>query len=713
MEMMGRERKTSIFSFLARTFGCADLFRGFSRAFLLFIATSIIVSSCATVPGNDSPQTPQQAYPTLKVSELRAEAVRNPSAVLEYISRISGDESASLSGNSAIPDLVSYSLQTIYDRYEAAIATKTWDEALTWFRDLVAVFETDTMRPFFPAGVLAALANPDALDERKLLAALAESFRERTFHTASRLVFLRSLKAGPNPFRTVTSLGSTRADPEPTSRESMEYSKELSLWFERAIESGDTAAAAEILSVADAAGTGTSSMPKKAKPVPGVLDSLAPTPTVDGATSDSVSESLSAKTLSSMISGVVTVRIDRGLKIENGVGIPDRVIGSGFYIEKSGYILTNYHVIESEVDPSFEGYSRLTIRPAGSPDLRIPAKVIGWDRLLDLALLKTELKPSYVFTLSGNPKLAPGEKILAIGSPAGLESTVTSGIVSAGGRKISQIGEAVQVDAALNPGNSGGPMLDSTGQVAGVVFAGLPQFQGLNFCIPSVWVRAVLPELFAGGEVTHSWLGVALVQEPEGVEIAYCHPSIPDGLSEGDLLMRLASKPITDIASAQLMLLAPGFKPNTLIPVTLSGKKPRTGSIPGTSSPAASPPTVEYIAPSKTILRNLQIRPLFPMESAAETQSHSSLMVPLYGMSVKRMPPVFLDPDRYTIVRIWNGGIADEAGLSVNDPFSVNSFSLDEKGRSVDLVIRIKKRQAGFMESLVSLPASLEIPDIL
>ena len=79
-----------------------------------------------------------------------------------------------------------------------------------------------------------------------------------------------------------------------------------------------------------------------------------------------------------MIKGTVTVWVDRGLRIENGVGYADRVIGSGFFIDPRGYFITNYHVIQSEVDPKYEGYSRLYIKLPGDSDTRVPAKVIGW-----------------------------------------------------------------------------------------------------------------------------------------------------------------------------------------------------------------------------------------------------------------------------------------------------------------------------------------------
>jgi serine protease Do len=92
-----------------------------------------------------------------------------------------------------------------------------------------------------------------------------------------------------------------------------------------------------------------------------------------------------------MIEGTVTIWVNRGIRIEKGVGYPDRVIGSGFFIDTRGYLLTNYHVIKSEVDPAYEGYSRLFIRFNESTGERIPAKVIGYDTVFDLALLKPRL----------------------------------------------------------------------------------------------------------------------------------------------------------------------------------------------------------------------------------------------------------------------------------------------------------------------------------
>ena len=123
------------------------------------------------------------------------------------------------------------------------------------------------------------------------------------------------------------------------------------------------------------------------------------------------------------LKGTVTIWVNRGMRIEGGVGVPDGVIGSGFFIDKAGYLLTNYHVIESEVDPEFEGFSRLYIRLWDEPDKKIPAKVVGWDKAFDIALLKVELEPEVIFSFSEGKKYYPGTPIIAIGSPRSEEHT--------------------------------------------------------------------------------------------------------------------------------------------------------------------------------------------------------------------------------------------------------------------------------------------------
>jgi S1-C subfamily serine protease len=170
-------------------------------------------------------------------------------------------------------------------------------------------------------------------------------------------------------------------------------------------------------------------------------------------------------TAADMIKGVATVLVDRGYRIERGRGLPDRVLGSAFFVDSAGYLITNYHVIASEVDPTYEGYSRMFIRLGDSASARIPAKVVGWDKTMDLALIKAEIKPEYVFSVVDRIIPQVGDTVYAIGSPGGLEKTVTSGIVSALGRRFLQIGDVIQIDAAVNHGNSGGPVVDMAGRL--------------------------------------------------------------------------------------------------------------------------------------------------------------------------------------------------------------------------------------------------------
>ena len=188
------------------------------------------------------------------------------------------------------------------------------------------------------------------------------------------------------------------------------------------------------------------------------------------------------KNISQCIAGTVTVWVDLGIKVHGGMGYADRVIGSGFFIDERGYLITNHHVIADVVDPKYEGYGKVYIKLAGDEENRIPAKIIGWDKTHDLALLKTEVKPPYVFSLGSSSDLKSGDRVYAIGSPLGLESTLTSGVVSSTNRKIFTTGSVLQIDASVNSGNSGGPCIDSNGNVQAVVFAGIPRYQFCYSC---------------------------------------------------------------------------------------------------------------------------------------------------------------------------------------------------------------------------------------
>lgn len=390
---------------------------------------------------------------------------------------------------------------------------------------------------------------------------------------------------------------------------------------------------------------------------------------------------------SEMIKGVATVWVDRGIRIDRGMGFPDRVIGSAFFIDSRGYLVTNYHVVASEVDPKYEGYSRLFIRLGDSSKPRIPAKVVGWDPLLDLALLKTEIEPSFVFGVLDEADLEPGERVLAIGSPAGLESTVTAGIVSAVGRRLLQVGNVVQIDAAVNHGNSGGPVVDMDGRLAGVVFAGIEQFEGLNFAIPVSRLASALPALYRGGRVERPWLGVSLFENREGVEVIYVSPGTPASdlrIPEGARLSALDGSQAKSVLELQ---------------DRLSVKRP--GELAALSTEDGS---VFILATAG--------RPLSPLSEAYKRDSRERLAAPLFGLLLGPSGAGPFSPG-FTVRRVLRGSVADEAGLSENDPVSVRGFLLDDQSGVAVIELYVKKRRMGYLESTIRLPALVDTPDTL
>jgi serine protease Do len=392
-----------------------------------------------------------------------------------------------------------------------------------------------------------------------------------------------------------------------------------------------------------------------------------------------------------MIAGTVTILVNKGIKVENGVGYPDRVIGSGFFIDPRGYIVTNHHVIASEVDPTYEGYSRLSIRLSESPaGEKIPARVIGWDTTLDLALIKAELTPSWTFGGYAEETLEPGDHIFAIGSPAGLEKTITSGIISAMGRRLTQVGDSMQVDVPLNPGNSGGPLLNERGDLIGIVFAGLQQYEGLNFAVPYPWVERALPSLFKGGKVVHSWLGMAVSKEEKGLEVVYVVPDEPAaraGVKVGDLLESMNGTPLRTLADAQEAVLA--LDQPTLVRVGL-----RRG------------------AAAVSALLCAGARPDSPIETALKRDARDAVIFPLFGM---QLDPIgtFLWKGNYVVKRISRGSVADESGISVDDPVTIQDWKVDTDKGFATLQVVIKKKRAGFLESAIQISTYLETDNFI
>jgi S1-C subfamily serine protease len=235
--------------------------------------------------------------------------------------------------------------------------------------------------------------------------------------------------------------------------------------------------------------------------------------------------------------------------------------GSGFVYDDQGHIVTNDHVVEEA--NSFDVRIGADTKP-------IPAQLVGKDPSSDLAVLKVDpgavkngLKP---LELGDSTALEPGDQTIAIGSPFGLEGTVTSGIVSSLGRTITApndypIADAIQTDAAINPGNSGGPLLDGNGRVIGVnsqIKSGSGSNSGVGFAVPVSSVKFVVPQIMNGGKVQRAYLGVRNgdTQDLSGALVGGVvagGPAAKAGLQDGDKITEIDGRRITssdDVSSA-------------------------------------------------------------------------------------------------------------------------------------------------------------------
>jgi putative serine protease PepD len=191
--------------------------------------------------------------------------------------------------------------------------------------------------------------------------------------------------------------------------------------------------------------------------------------------------------------------------------------GSGWVYDSQGHIVTNQHVVANAAALSVHFWNGATY----------PATVVGSDSSTDLAVIKVEAPSSLLYPLKvgDSDALRVGDGVVAIGSPFGLEGTVTSGIVSALHREMKApnnftITDSIQTDAAINHGNSGGPLLDAEGKVVGInsqIESDSGGNDGVGFAVPSTTIASIVPRLIENGKVVHAYLGVQLASIPQGV----------------------------------------------------------------------------------------------------------------------------------------------------------------------------------------------------
>jgi putative serine protease PepD len=270
--------------------------------------------------------------------------------------------------------------------------------------------------------------------------------------------------------------------------------------------------------------------------------------------------------------GVVEITVTENSQTSpfgGGGGGQAQAQGSGWVYDSSGHIVTNDHVVDGATSISVRFWNGKTY----------DAHVVGTDKSTDLGVIKVDAPSSelHPLTVGSSSQLQVGDGVVAIGSPFGLEETVTSGIVSALHRAITApnnftINDSIQTDAAINHGNSGGPLLNSAGQVVGVnaqIKSDSGDNAGIGFSIPSDTVKSIATQLISNGKATHAYLGVSIDASASTARIASVRagtPAAKAGLKTGDVVTAVNGHGIA--SGDDLTIAIDSHKPGDEITVT-------------------------------------------------------------------------------------------------------------------------------------------------
>jgi serine protease Do len=329
-----------------------------------------------------------------------------------------------------------------------------------------------------------------------------------------------------------------------------------------------------------------------------------------------------------------------------------RSLGSGFIIDADGSILTNNHVVENA--------SKIVVKL--SDDQEYEAKVIGRDPKTDIAIIKVSARAQLTTAqLGDSDRLEVGEWVMAIGNPFGLDSTVTSGIVSAKGRHIGQgpYDNFIQTDASINPGNSGGPLINLRGEVIGIntaIFSRTGGNIGIGFAIPINLVKELLPQLKGKGKVTRGFLGV-LIQKVT--------PEIAESLglekSRGALVANVSKEGPAEKA---------GVKVGDVI-VEFDGKEIKeSGDLPiiVARTPVEKKVRMKVLRDKKEVILTVAVGELKDEEVVATAPEKGEL-----GLTVQKLTPPMAESlglekaDGVVVTAVEPGSVADEAGIRRGD----------------------------------------------
>jgi serine protease Do len=350
-------------------------------------------------------------------------------------------------------------------------------------------------------------------------------------------------------------------------------------------------------------------------------------------------------------------------------------LGSGFIIDADGSILTNNHVVENA--------QKIVVKLLGD-EQEYEAKVVGRDSKTDIAVIKINTKTNLpTANLGDSDKLEVGEWVVAIGNPFGLDSTVTSGIVSAKGRHIGQgpYDNFIQTDASINPGNSGGPLINLRGEVIGIntaIFSRTGGNMGIGFAIPVNLAKELLPQLRGKGKVTRGYLGVLIqkvtpeIAESLGMEHGYGAlvanvskdgPAEKAGVKVGDVIVEFDGKEVKDSGDLPI-----------IVARTPVDKKVR----------------MKVLRDKKEVMLGVAVGELKEEEVVASVPEKGEL-----GMTVQKVTPQMAEslglekPEGVVVTDVESGSAADEAGIRRGDVI----VQIDRKPvRSVD---EYKKSIAG------------------
>jgi serine protease Do len=313
-------------------------------------------------------------------------------------------------------------------------------------------------------------------------------------------------------------------------------------------------------------------------------------------------------------------------------GRPDQSAGSGVVLDPTGYIVTNNHVVE--------GATQITVTLSDRREF--PAKIIGADPKTDLAVIKIEAKDLPALKWAEYDKLQVGDLVLAIGSPFGLSSTVTLGIISALGRGnvgIADYEDFIQTDAAINPGNSGGALINMTGDLIGIntaIFSRTGGSEGIGFAIPSSIALDIVESLQKTGKVVRGWMGVAiqeitpalaksfkLPEQRKGVLISDVNengPSHEAGIKRGDIVVAFNGKDVQSVSQLRNLVARTVVGKDAQVKILRDGKEQTlnvkvaerpSDEMLAKKEPAPKEPT-ETIKPPDNVLAALRIQPLDP-----------------------------------------------------------------------------------------------------